>query len=545
MIQASTGTSGDPSFNLSAKMIGVYLQDDWRATSRLLLNFGLRYDRDLNTYGIDKQANSRSHQELIAAAATNIPTVPTTAPPTQYGFGYTPSLSYIGGDYTGLPHNSTLDLSPRVGFSYDVSGNGRLVLRGGYGVYFGQTFENIPLFMIQQANAQVFANTYSIACNGPADTTCSSANVVPGTNILLSNYRYGVDPLPVIPPASANLAAGSTGRIMDPHFRNPYTQQINAGVQYALTTKSVLEVEYVQARGLHEDKTVNTNPTQYFNGGARPYTAAFKAAGVPVLGRIAVERSIGRSYYDGLNVSYRQSLNHRFTATLNYTYGKALAFEGNPAAFRNTATNPFLGQFRHPDLGRAPNDEKHHLTAAGTITLPYRIEISPILSVGSARPVDIFESSGDLWGVGSGRGNPHGALLAGDHANQQGYINYITTAKAAVAADTTKKTTLGTYYKNCLAAGSCYETSYDSYHGTPVFQLDTRIGKTISIHDRYNLNLFFQGFNLTNRANYGNNYDGNVNDYTSTFLQPLGFVNPSSTVPPRSFTGEFGARFSF
>src|SRR5206468_3181785 len=123
--------------------------------------------------------NNPTHQEIVAASKVNVPTVPTTQtlPPT--GVGYTPSLGYLGGDYTGLPKNDNLDISPRVGFSYDLLGNGRFVLRGGYGLYFGQTFENIPLFMIQQANSQVFANTYSINCNGPG-AACSPGNNVPG-----------------------------------------------------------------------------------------------------------------------------------------------------------------------------------------------------------------------------------------------------------------------------------------------------------------------------------------------------------------------------
>jgi len=543
-IQLSTGTSGDPAFDLSPKMIGVYFEDDWRVTSRLLLNLGIRYDRDIDTYGLDKQANSRTHQEIVAASKTNVPTVPTTAS-NAYGVGYTPSLSYLGGDYTGLPKNDNLDISPRVGFSYDVSGNGRFVIRGGYGLYFGQTFENIPLFMIQQANNQVFANTYSINCAGPTDKACAPSNVVPGTNILLSNYRYGVDPAPVIPPASFNLAPGSTGRLMDPGFRNPYSQQINAGLQYAIMSRGVIEVEYVQARGIHEDKTVNINPTEYFNGGVRPFSAAFTAAGVPVIGRFGVEKSIGRSYYDGLNVSYRQGLYKHFSTILNYTYSKALAFEGNPAAFRNASTNQFLGEFRQPDHGTAPNDERHHFVAAGTLSLPFRIDISPILSVGSARPLSIVESTSDLWGVGSGRSNPHAAILAGAKETPQAYVDYLNAAKAAVAADATKATTLSTFYRNCLAAGSCREVAYDSYHGSAFIQLDARVGKTISIHDRYNIALFFQGFNLANHANYGPNYDVNVTNAGTSFLKPLGFINPSSTVVPRSFTGEFGVRFSF
>jgi hypothetical protein len=335
---------------------------------------------------------------------------------------------------------------------------------------------------------------------------------------------------------------------MDPGYRNPYTQQVNAGIQYALTNRSVVEVEYVQARGLHEDKTVNINPTEYFiTGNPRPFDAAFKAAGVPVLGRFGVEKSIGRSYYDGLNVSYRQSTFHRVSAVLNYTYAKALAFEGNPAAFRNSSTNPFLGEFRHPDYGTAPNDERHHFVAAGTINLPYRIEISPIFSAGTARPLAIVQSTSDLWGVGSGRSNPHAAILAGAKESSQAYVAYANAANAAVANDPTQKTTLGSFYQSCLSSGACRETSFDSDYAdsSPFIQFDARVGKTISIHERYNIALFFQGFNLTNRANYGPNYDVNVDDAGGSFLKPLGFINPSSTVVPRSFTGEFGARFSF
>ena len=545
-IQASTGTSGDPSFNLSPTMLGFYFEDDWRATPRLLLNLGLRYDREIGTYGIDKQANSRTHQEIVAASKVNVPTVPTTQtlPPT--GVGYTPSLGYLGGNYTGLPSNDNLDFSPRVGFSFDVFGNGRFVLRGGYGLYYGQTFENIPLFMIQQANSKVFANTYSISCKGPSDKKCASpANLVPGTNILLSNYRYGVDPAPLIPAAGPNLASGSTGRMMDPAFRNPYSQQINFGLQYAVTNYGVVEVEYVQARGLHEDKTVNINPTQYFAGGARPFSAAFAAAGVPVLGRFGVEKSIGRSYYDALNISYRQSMHRHFSTVLNYTYGKALAFQGNPAAFRNASTNPFLGEFRQPDHGRAPNDETHHFVAAGTVSLPLHFEFSPILSVGSARALNIIESSSDLWGVGSGRSNAHAVIFSGAKESPQAYVDYYKAAAAAAKADPTGNTTASTYYQNCLTAGTCREVAYDSYHGLPFLQLDARISNTIKIRERYAVTLFYQAFNMTNRANYGPNYDGNVSNNASSFLKPLGFINPGSTVVPRSFTGEFGARFSF
>jgi hypothetical protein len=461
--------------------------------------------------------------------------VPTTVNPNTYLTGYTPNLSNIGGVFTGLPDNDNLDISPRIGFSFDVLGNGRFILHGGYGLYFGQSFENIPLFMIQQANNTVFANTFSISCNGPKDPKCGATQAVPGTNITLTNYRYGVDPSPVIPPASHDLAPGSTGRIMDPSYRNPYTQQINAGFQYAPNNFSVIEVDYVQARGLHDNKTVNINPVQYFGDGlgTRPFSAALNAAGVPELGRIADEQSIGRSYYDGLNVSYRQQMWKHFTGTINYTFAKALAFEGGAASFRNTATNPFLGQFRRQDFGPTPSDERHHVTASATWNLPWKIAVSPIFQIGTGRPVDIQQASSNLWGYGSGNGLPHAIVPVG--ASQTKPASYL--AFAGIS---------GGDYISCLENRTCTEVSYDNYRGPAFVELDARIGKTITIHDRYNVDLFFQGFDLTDRANFGSSlYDQVTDSKDDNFLKPKDFITPGGTVIPKSFTGEFGARFSF
>ena len=322
-------------------------------------------------------------------------------------------------------------------------------------------------------------------------------------------------------------------------------QQVNAGIQYAVTNYGVLEAEYVQARGLHEDKTVNINPTEYFNGGIRPFSAAFTAAGVPVLGRFGVEKSMGRSYYDAFNLSYRQSMHRHVSAVVNYTYGKAIAFEGNPAAFRNASTNSSSESFARQTAEPRPTTNAITSPPLARSLSPWHFEISPILSVGSGRPLSIVESSADLWGVGSGRSNPHAAIFAGVPESPAAYVSYFNTVKAAIAADPTGNTTASSFYKNCLAAATCREVAYDSYHGLTFLQLDARIANTITIHDRYNIQLFYQMFNMTNRANYGPNYDVNVSDAATSFLKPLGFINPSSTVVPRSFTGEFGLRFSF
>ena len=98
--------------------------------------------------------------------------------------------------------------------------------------------------------------------------------------------------------------------------------------------------------------------------------------------------------------------------------------------------------------------------------------------------------------------------------------------------------------KACYLAGTCVQSHFDSLRGQPYFDLDTRLTKNIKIKERSNLKLIFQAFDVTNRANYGNNFGDSIAD-PKTFGHPTGFFNPNATYIPRALWSEFGIHFTF
>ena len=491
LVSGIAATSGDPYFGLASKMFGLYFQDDWRISKKLTVNLGVRWDKDFNLVAADQQGKSRTLAQLKA----------------------------IGSPYAATPKDDSKNFSPRVGLAYDLFGTGRHVIRAGYGIYYGQIFINIPLFMLQQTNATLFGTVLSLTSGGPGDP---NADAVPGQGKLLSAWRYGVDPLPAIPPPLTNFVGGEVGRLMDPNYHNPYTQQFNGGYAFQINNSNAIEVDYVHVLGLRESKTIDINPKDPNNGGARVLNPIFASKGMPQLARIDAEMSIGRSRYDGLNVSYRRRMSNHFTVNTNYVLSRALAYAGASASFRNRPTD-INNWFSSSDLGPTPSDERHRWVFSGIVDLPWGIKVSPFIQWASARP---YSSAQGIDVFGYGRNIARAILLKDKPTDYTATLNY-TAAQA----------------RTCLASGACFQEGYDALRGTPFFQFDTRIAKTVRIRERAGVDLFFQMFDMTNRANYGANYNGNIR--SAQFRQPVGFITPSGVIVPRSFSGEFGAHFRF
>jgi len=531
---------GDPKFIIrDAKQLGLYIQDDWKMSRRLTVNLGFRWDKDYDFIGGSDIANSRTFQELQAAA----PFSPLAAS----------LVAKKASDYNK-------NFSPRVGFAYDLTGHGTQVVRGGFGIYYGNTFQNIPLFMEQQSNATIFQTAFAITSSDqvPGVASCGSPAVTPCT---LNAWRYGVDPMPTIPAPTGALNPGATGRIMDPNYRNPVTEEWNGGYTWSITSKSVIEAEYVHVLSLHENKTINLDPRIPINpanittrnktedkntlapvcsvascGFYQPLDAAFQAAGVPVLGSVRDEASIGRSRYDGMNISYRQRGFHKVDLIANYTLAKAQGYDQDGGSFRYYPRDPQkpLSPFEY---GPGFNDERHHVTIAATVNLPWRMEFSPILQAGSARPYNPISSNNML---NLGPGSAGGALIVTNTSPN----DLLSATKLTPLVDSAStKPSVSLAEAVCYYSSSCHVVPYNSLRGDPYFDMDVRLAKNIKLGEGRNLQLAFQGFNLFNHANYGNNFDNVIQD--GTFGKAIGFINPTSSTLPRAFTAEFGARFTF
>jgi hypothetical protein len=231
-----------------------------------------------------------------------------------------------------------------------------------------------------------------------------------------------------------------------------------------------------------------------------------------------------------------------FSINSTYTLSRAMAYKGTAAAFRNRPTFE-NDPFNPVDFGPSPNDERHHISTSGVVDLPYGIRFAPILQFGSARPYDT--NLGYTLGFGSGIGTPNIVVNNSDPTNLAFY--QLGNANRLDPATNLPFTTaaLRTQVNACLAAGTCHMLGFDSLRGDPTFQLDTRISKIFKFREKANLEIMTQLFNITNRANFGNNFDGNLTDLNTTFGKEAGFINPSNTNIPRAFAAEFGFRFSF
>lgn len=279
---AGAGTSGattNPNFN----EFGFFVQDDWRAASGLTLNFGVRYDVQKM-----KQGPTRNPSPSLAA----------------------------GGIKTSLINNDYNNVAPRFGFAWNPTVRDRLVVRGGYGMFYGRT----PAIAIGTAHSNNGLNSISITLTNPTG--------------LIYPFRFAdiaeIQARGGQPPA-ANLF------VFEPDYQQPYTMQGNLGVEYGLTNDLSVGVSYLSVQGRHLQRTRDINllapvatpiagaivPTFLRHPGATSPTRPISGAG-DLFGRISQFQSNANSSYNALILQANKRFAQRYQLLFSYTFSKVI-----------------------------------------------------------------------------------------------------------------------------------------------------------------------------------------------------------------------------
>jgi hypothetical protein len=291
--------------------MGFFGQDDWRVTRRLTLNLGFRWD--VLTWPVEKfnrQANFDINTGHILLAG-------------QDGN----SRSFIPVSY----HN----FAPRLGFAYDLSGNGTTKVSGGYGTFYfvdrgginNQLAQNPP-FSGQESFS--YQNGYRITFTGQAAQ--GTYDPVTGQCLTSCNPVGATNPLPSKGPIQVDLnnpqnVAISVATL--PTNKTPSVQEWNLQFEHEINNDMTLSLAYVGTKGTHL--------TTYYDYNRQVYDAPSNTKNFPALGAINTQATIGNSEYNALQVA----LNRRFTSGLQFglSYTWSHAIDDSPGAFDSYSAN--------------------------------------------------------------------------------------------------------------------------------------------------------------------------------------------------------------
>jgi hypothetical protein len=270
-------------------MISGFFEDDWKATPKLTLNLGLRYDfatPALN--GKNQMANFDPTAGALVFAGTS-------------GLK---SRSLVNPNYTNF--------GPRVGFAW--SPDQKTVLRGGYGIYY-TVFER-------------YGSEDQLALNPPfLINKVQSAASTSTTPVMIAQQGF---PANYLDPSTINLQnlTAFHVRAMDPHAPTPYVQQWSFGVQRAIGNSWTAEVDYVGTKSTHLDLLRNYNqPLIAGNTVETTLNSAGKLSPIipyPTFGEIEYTDAIGYGNYNGLQASLKRRFLQGLSLQAAYTYSHSL-----------------------------------------------------------------------------------------------------------------------------------------------------------------------------------------------------------------------------
>jgi hypothetical protein len=346
--------AGVPDRGFRASDGGWFVQDDIRASSRLTLNAGIRFDH----FGGYSELHGRFSEFNPANFPPNAGCT-VTAP--------CPNVFTLGAPGQQL-NPSKFDVSPRVGFSWNPTDKNNLVVRGGFGVYFDR-------FSDRFANLQVFTYPYDTIGTG-----LFTAGFVGTPFPDLTGYSF---PLPAQAPSPIPLLLDGflpieqnpiNGFYPAPHMPMPYTLAYNLDVQWSPANTWLVDIGYMGNRGDHLLNLFNLNQgtTLAADTTSAPYTIDGFSTNKQLFGIDQVQTE-ATSGYNALQSSLTKRLGHGLQFLASYTYSHSIdnaSANNSPGAESELAPLPGNQQDLSTQVGSSDFDRKHRFVFSGVYDLP-------------------------------------------------------------------------------------------------------------------------------------------------------------------------------
>ena len=509
---------GDPTRDVSQKSLGFFVQDDVKATQRLTLNLGLRYDV------------TNPIKDAHNLLANYSPTSPS-------------GLVQVGQGISSPYPTNYNNVSPRIGLAWDVFGTGKTVIRSGFGMIFEQPSIRTFMFSGGGLNLNPSGIPY-IDGNGvqqnPTGSITSFLQI--STEGSLINWLEPNQSPTVFPNASN---AGNVCSIdsqcdifaVDPKLKTPYVMNWNFNVQHQLAKNTLLQVAYVANHGVKLYSVLDTNQVNplYDDGSetiGRPLATncpvaqggqGFGGPCFPWLGFFNTLGNHSNSNFNSLQVTLTKRYSNGLYLLAGYTYGHAI-----DTATSNLAGVPPDSNNYAAERGNGDYDIRHRFTLSATYDLPsiktkWQMlegwQVTSIVNLQAGEPYTLGDFSNDISYTGEFNdrwnmsGNPKDI-----HWSAKAPLPYFDFSDDAHsnAACLAQATALGTvdnlYYYGCYQQGSAVITppadttqgtmGRNIFRGPNFMNWDMSVAKVWKLNERFRLQLRGEFFNIVNHANF-------------------------------------------
>ena len=447
-------------FGMRYFQLGFYAEDTWRATERLSLEYGLRYDIDTPPYEVHNHwANLNLHTGLLEVAGIN-------------GAGRT------------LRNTDYNTFQPRVGFAYTLDSSRNTVLRSGFGISYvneliggSQLYKNLPYF---------FAQTVATTSTAAPPTTLSKGFPTP------------------VAPDPTNAAAISTGSPTAWNKNNPEARSIqySLGVQHNFRGDVLGELSYVGSRGEHLMYS-NLNIDQSAPGpGAQNPRRPFYAIN-PNLTAINYRTGAGDSHYDSMQARLERRMSKGISFGASYTLSHFLTDVGDSNGQGGNG-NVQNVQCLSCNYGPSPNDYRHVLVFNHTLELPFG-RGRRMLNKG---PLSYLVGPWDFAGIWTIRSGGHSTVFYSTNVSNSSGGRTQRPNRIGSGNLPAGKRTLSQWFDTTAFAAPAQYTFGNSgtgiIAGPGYFNVDLTLERHFVVREHIDFDLRGEAFNAFNRANFDN-----------------------------------------